>query len=365
MSKPNISSKYALLGLGAACRLLESSEPFHAGSWRAAFPKLMTNPTISVCIPTHDRSDMLSEALESIMVQTHPPSEVVVSDNGTGSATAAVVASFASRSNFPVRLIHCEHRNSPAENHNNAFKAALGDLIVVLHDDDLLYPGALKALVEPFLEVEDLVASYGLQMLVTSSGEELESKTCNLAFFRVQHEGGLKTNSLRSAVLQQIPNDGFMVRASVAKAVLYDSNYGGACDAEFGVRCASHGPFYFVPVWTSKYRLSTHSVARGRGRKTDDAGYHFVRLYLEMLDNSSPCAPELELRLRERVSVGLVQAAALGHTQTAVSWLLGRYHRRQLLTLPGAARAFYVALACLRVRRRLWKSTKELQLNGS
>jgi hypothetical protein len=153
-----------------------------------------------------------------------------------------------------------------------------------------------------------------------------------------------------------------MVRASVAKAVLYDPNYGGACDVEFGVRCASHGPFYFVPVWTSKYRLSTHSVARGRGRKTDSAGYHFVRLCLELLDKSAPCAQELAVRLRERVSVGIVQAAALGDIHTAVSWLLGPYHRRQLLTLPGAARALYVASACL---RSLWKSVKELQLNGS
>jgi glycosyltransferase involved in cell wall biosynthesis len=306
----------------------------------------MNKPTISVCIPTHDRANMLSEALESIMVQTHPPSEIVVSDNYADSATAAVVASFASRSNFPVRLVQCQDRNSPAENFNNAFKAALGDLIVLLHDDDLLFPGALKALVAPFLEVEDLVASYGLQMKVANSGEELESGPLNRAFARVQQEAGLKTNSLRFAVLQQLPSNGFMVRASVAKAVLYDSNYGGACDVEFGVRCASHGPFYFVPVWSSKYRLSADSIARGRGRKTDDAGYHFVRLCLEMLDNSAPCERELELRLRERISVGLVQAAALGHTRTAVSWLLGPYHRRQLLTLPGAARAFRVALAC-------------------
>lgn len=318
----------------------------------------MTNPTISVCIPTHDRPNMLSEALESIMVQTHPPSEVVVSDNGTDSATATVVASFASRSNFPVRLIHYQHGSSHVENHNNAFKAALGDLIVLLHDDDLLYPGALKALVEPFLEVEDLVASYGLQMRVTNSGEELESEPCNRAFYRVQQEAGLKTNSLRSAVLQQLPNIGFMVRASVAKAVLYDPNYGGACDAEFGVRCASHGPFYFVPVWTAKYRLSTQSVSRGTGRKTDDSGYHFVRLCLELLDNSAPCTQELEHRLRERVSVGLVQAAALGDTHTAVSWLLSPYHRKQLLTLPGAKRAFHVALACLRDRRPLWNSQR-------
>jgi glycosyltransferase involved in cell wall biosynthesis len=294
---------------------------------------------------------MLSEALEAIMVQTHPPSEVVVSDNYADSATAAVVASFASRSNFPVRLIHCQHRKSPAENLNNALKAALGDLIVLLHDDDLLYPGALRALGEPFLEVEDLVASYGLQMLVTNSGEERESEPSNRAFARVQQEAGLKTNSLRSAVLQQLPNNGFMVRASVAKAVLYDPNYGGACDVEFGVRCALHGPFYFIPVWTSKYRLSTHSVLRGRGRKTDDSGYHFVRLCLELLQKGAPCKPELELRLRERISVAIVQAAALGDTERALSWLLGPYHRGQLLSFPGAKRTLLVALACLRARR--------------
>src|SRR5258708_12716208 len=191
----------------------------------------MTNPTISVCIPTHERPNMLSEALESIMVQTHPPLEVVVSDNVADSATAAVVASFASRSNFPVRLIHCRYRNSLVENYNNAVKAALGNLIVLLNDDDLLYPGALKALVEPFLKVEHLVASYGLQMRVTESGEELESEPLNRAFARVQQEAGLKTNSLRSAVLQQIPNDGFIVPASVPNPVFSASNSLAPCCA--------------------------------------------------------------------------------------------------------------------------------------
>src|SRR5215469_15271649 len=114
---------------------VKSSEPFRTGNGCAAFPKSMNNPTISVCIPTHNRSNMLSEALESIMVQTHPPIEVVVSDNYADSATGSVVASFASRSDFPVRLVQCQHRNSMVENFNHAIKAALGDLIVLLHDD--------------------------------------------------------------------------------------------------------------------------------------------------------------------------------------------------------------------------------------
>jgi glycosyltransferase involved in cell wall biosynthesis len=310
----------------------------------------MTNPTVSVCIPTHTRPVMLNDALESLEAQSHPPSEVVVSDDAADEETARVVASFASRANFFVRYVKCPRRGSQAENANCALGTAASDLIVLLHDDDLLYPEALETLLQPFLDVQGLVASYGLQMRVSNSGQEQESEEANRAFFSVEEEAGLKTNPLRSAILGQFPNDGFMVRSSVAKAVLYDPNYGGAVDTEFGVRCASYGPFYFVPRWTSKYRLSTHSVGRGAGRKTDDAGYHFVRLCLELLDSGAPCRQAVELRLRERVRAGIVQAAALGDADTAFSWLLGPYHRRQLLSLPGVKRALIVALASLRTR---------------
>jgi glycosyltransferase involved in cell wall biosynthesis len=313
---------------------------------------MMSDPTISVCIPTHARTDMLSQALESVLLQSRQPFEVIVSDDAADSATAKVVASFEARAKFCVRYVKCPLPGSQAKNVNCAFMAAASDLIVLLHDDDLLYPGALEALVQPFLEIKDLVASYGYQARVSDEGKELESQSANRDFFRVEQEVGLKTNSLRSAVLGQFPNDGFMVRSGVAKTVLYDPSYGAAGDTVFGVRCAAYGAFYFLPVWTSKYRLSTHSVGRGSGRKTDDSGYHFVRLCLELLNSGAPCKEEAELRLRERVRSGIVQAAALGDTDSARSWLFGPYHRSQLLTLAGINRALIVALACLRARRR-------------
>lgn len=327
----------------------------------------MKDPTISVCIPTHTRADMLSEALGSLLVQSLPPSEVVVSDDAADPETARVVMSFSARANFLVRYVNCSRRGGQAMNANCALESAASDLILLLHDDDLLYPEALETLHQPFLEVPGLVASYGLQRRVSNSGQELESEEANRAFFRTEEEAGLKTNSLRSAVLGQFPNDGFMVRSSVANAVLYEPNYGAAVDTVFGVRCAAFGPFYFVPRWTSKYRLSTHSIARGAGRKTDDTSYHFVRLCLELLDSGAPCRQAIELRLRERVRAGIVQAAALGDTNTAISWLLGPYHRRQLLSLPGVKRTLVVALASLRSLRPHWKprGQKEFQPNGS
>ena len=62
----------------------------------------------------------------------------------------------------------------------------------------------------------------------------------------------------------------------------------------------------------------------------------------------APGRQAVELRLRERVRAGIVQAAARGDVNTAFAWLLGPYHRRQLLSLPGVKRALIVAFASLR-----------------
>jgi glycosyltransferase involved in cell wall biosynthesis len=313
---------------------------------------VMIEPTISVCIPTHARPGMLAEALESVMNQSRLPSEVVVSDDAGDEVTASVVAHFAALNKAPVRHVRCLDGASQASNVNCAFRAATSDLIVLVHDDDLLCPGALEALVQPFLKVPGLVASYGQQIVVTHEGQELkrESEALNRAYGRDVLDGGVKTNSLRAAILQQFPNDGYMIRASVAKAVSYDSHFGSAVDAAFGISCALHGPFYFLPIPTAKYRLSAQSVGRGAGRKVDDAGYQFVRFCLELRDSCPAYRPELESRVRERIAVGIMQAVNSGQLDEAFSWLLSPYHRRQLLTFRGAARALYVAQACLRIR---------------
>ena len=165
----------------------------------------MTNPTVSVCIPTHTRPDMLSEALESLMAQSRSPSEVVVSDDADDHETAQIVASFASRANFFVRYVKCPRSGSQALNANCALETATSDLILLLHDDDLLYPKALETLRQPFLDVRGLIASYGLQRWGSNSGQELESEERNRAFFRTEEKQVLKTDSLRSAILGQFP----------------------------------------------------------------------------------------------------------------------------------------------------------------
>ena len=53
--------------------------------------------SISVCIATHERAELLRGTLESLARQRLPPLEVIVSDSSAGPAGRDVVSAFASR----------------------------------------------------------------------------------------------------------------------------------------------------------------------------------------------------------------------------------------------------------------------------
>jgi glycosyltransferase involved in cell wall biosynthesis len=119
--------------------------------------------TISVCIPTCDRPQLLRKALESALSQTLPACEILIGDDSSNDASEKVVA--AARATSKVPLIY--FRNLPplgqAGNTNRLFRAATGECLVLLHDDDLLLPGALADLANCWKEHPELTAAYGKQ----------------------------------------------------------------------------------------------------------------------------------------------------------------------------------------------------------
>ena len=74
---------------------------------------------VGLLVTTYERPDALARVLASVEAQTRPPDCVVVADDGSGPATAAVVAAFAARSRAPVRHAWQPHdgfRAGPARN---------------------------------------------------------------------------------------------------------------------------------------------------------------------------------------------------------------------------------------------------------
>lgn len=97
--------------------------------------------TVSVVIPTHDRPDLLREALRSVAEQSLRPDEVIVVDDGS---TPAVDESRLKESFGPtVRVIRNEEARGLAFARNLGVEGASGEMVVHLDDDDLLAPNAL------------------------------------------------------------------------------------------------------------------------------------------------------------------------------------------------------------------------------
>ena len=98
---------------------------------------------ISVVIPTHNRRDTLRRALQSIFAQTSPVDDVIVIDDGSDDASAAMV-----EAEFPdVRLIGQSNLGVSAAR-NRGIAAAHHPWIALLDSDDSWQPDKIEAIRE-------------------------------------------------------------------------------------------------------------------------------------------------------------------------------------------------------------------------
>ena len=95
-------------------------------------------PDYSVVIPAFNAEPFLNQTLRSVFAQTHPPSDVVVVDDGSTDGTVDVIASL-QIAHPHIRLIQ-QSNKGPAEATNAGVRHAKHDLIAFLDADDLWEP---------------------------------------------------------------------------------------------------------------------------------------------------------------------------------------------------------------------------------
>jgi glycosyltransferase involved in cell wall biosynthesis len=99
---------------------------------------------VSVIVTTYDREDALMAVLAALSRQSERRFEVVVADDGSGPATAAVVDGWRARLGVPLRHVWHPHRGfRAAEIRNRAIVACRGDYCVFLDGDCIVPPGFL------------------------------------------------------------------------------------------------------------------------------------------------------------------------------------------------------------------------------
>jgi len=107
-------------------------------------------PPVAIVIPTFNRASTLGRAVDSALSQSYPAVRVIVVDDGSTDATAALLARY--RSDPRVRVIVRPVNGGVTAAKNTGLDALPEDCVYfgILDSDDVLLPGALAALAAAF-----------------------------------------------------------------------------------------------------------------------------------------------------------------------------------------------------------------------
>ena len=206
---------------------------------------------VSVCIPTLKRPEMVRECIVSVLLSATRPLEIIVSDHDFGPASQAAIASFQVPDAVTLRHVAGPEERTQSANVNFLLQLATYERVVLLHDDDMLTPDALDRMTSDWDQRGgELDALYGRQYISDASGAiDTERTEANDRYYFKLAEPGIQPSALWSALVGQFPNDGMMMRKSLALQVRYPSEAEVGklpVDFHFGIRYAQAASRPFV-----------------------------------------------------------------------------------------------------------------------
>lgn len=232
----------------------------------------MSEPKVTVVIPTYNQAGLLREALASVLSQTRTDWEAVVIDNHSDDDTEAAVASFAD-----PRIAYLKFRNEGVigASRNRGIERARGEWVAFLDSDDVWLPEKLERCLAAAGDEVDVIA-HALHFVRDGAVvRRHRSGPLNKATFRhMLFNGPVLTPSavlVRTSVLREL--GGFDERADFATAE----------DFELWLRLTTHGcRFVILDEVLARYRLhdanQSRSVYRHMNASLAVIDHHFAAL---------------------------------------------------------------------------------------
>lgn len=104
----------------------------------------MSNPHISVITITYNSEKTLEKTIQSVLSQKYDNLEYIIIDGGSKDGTLNIINKYRDK----IAVVVSEPDNGISDAFNKGIKYATGEIIGIINSDDLLMPGALKAIVD-------------------------------------------------------------------------------------------------------------------------------------------------------------------------------------------------------------------------
>jgi glycosyltransferase involved in cell wall biosynthesis len=188
---------------------------------------------VSVYMPTKDRLALARAAIDSVLAQTYRPIELIVVNDGSSDGTRAYLDELAG-TNAAVRVIHHDKPLGAPRSRNEAIKAARGEWVTGLDDDDAFEPPRIEALLQFALMLEKCAISFSAvySQYNTVRGSSVVPTT---------KRGSVRLEDLFT--LNSVGNQIFVRKEALVAAGMYDESLPAWQDLDMIMRVvAMHGP---------------------------------------------------------------------------------------------------------------------------
>ncbi|RYE12500.1 MAG: glycosyltransferase, partial [Rickettsiales bacterium] len=219
------------------------------------------NPTVSILVPTYNRSALLKKALVSILGQSFSDYEIIVVDNCSSDDTEEIVASL--RDNR-IRYHKNDINIGPIGNHNIALLLSKGKYVYTFSDDDIMMPNNLESKVK-ILETHNNVGLVHSNISVINENNDVISE--HWAYnMKVGHRLKLEplmTGSEAYKYLYREWNFISMPSVLIRKSILdshrlwFNNQLNYLVDYDLWIKIAKIADFYYINEALVSYR--THS----------------------------------------------------------------------------------------------------------
>lgn len=237
--------------------------------------------SISVIIPTYNQDQFLSEAINSVLTQTHPAEEIIVVNDGSTDRTAQVLSDYKRVANLSI--IHQKNQGLSAAR-NSAISQAKGSYIALLDSDDVMEANRLEVQWKYLQKHHNIDILYTSVTLINETGRSI---------------GAIKREKIPSSDFlaeeffrNQIPSPSTLfAHKRVFDKCLFDPHFVIGEDWEWTLRAAHHFVFEYLDIPLTKYRRHGAGLSE-KTRNLRTLEYALLRDYgiahiMKVVDRSS------------------------------------------------------------------------------
>ena len=202
---------------------------------------MSVSPPLTIGLPVYNGQNYVSESLDSLLAQTYPDFELIISDNASADSTEEICRDYGARDSR-IRYVRQPVNIGAAPNHNYLVQSARGRLFKWAAHDDLFAPKLVERCIEALEDRPELILAHAYMGTADEHGNTLA-----IYDYRLDTDSPRASKRFRSLMFTDGGDDFYgVIRTDVMRRIAPHNSYHNA-GRKLVAEMSLYGPFHQVP----------------------------------------------------------------------------------------------------------------------